>query len=389
MGTGFMKYMGSKRYMLNNGLGKLICDQAKQSQRIVDLFCGASSVTWFVAEKTNKPVLAVDLQLYAVTLAQAVIERNVPLKPESLMVGWLTKVKADRNESLLWQDATLIGKETTDIKKLVEEARILCQELSAIGPTWNAYGGYYFSPGQALTFDYMIKCLPKDEPERSVCLAATIITASKCAAAPGHTAQPFKPTETAGIFLREAWSRDPLLICEKALQEICPRYAKVTGKAFVADALDVAYNLCSNDLVIVDPPYSDVHYSRFYHVLETIARGWCSPVNGEGRYPPIIERPQSEFSNRSQSKLALIKLLKTLAEIEANVIFTFPEEKCSNGLSGSMVTEIATTWFDVEEKSIFGRFSTLGGNNTYRAARKSSNELLLFMQPKVKKSTLS
>lgn len=379
-----MKYMGSKRFMLKNGLGELICEQAKSARRIVDLFCGAGSVAWFAAKNTSLPVLAVDLQMYAVILARAVIGRNTPLDPNQFVVEWLNKVEHARVRSQSWHASICLEKSDKNIRDLANEARFLCEKSSTIGPIWGAYGGHYFSPTQALTFDYLLKYLPQDEPQRSVCLAATISAASKCVAAPGHTAQPFQPTETAGIFLLEAWQRDPLLLCERALQEICPRYANVIGEAFVSDALDFASNLRSDDLVIVDPPYSGVQYSRFYHVLETIARGQCSSVSGVGRYPPIIERPQSEFSNKGQSKLALKKLLKALATIETTVLFTFPTEECSNGLSGDIVIEMARTWFDVEEKFIYGRFSTLGGNNTHRASRKSSNELLLLMRPKLR-----
>src|SRR3989339_1009998 len=252
-----MKYMGSKRSMLRNGLGELICQEAKYARRIVDLFCGAGSVAWFAAEKTSRPTLAVDLQTFSAILARAVIGRKCPLDSNKLVEKWLNKVKNIRCAAQLWKEAVILEKSA---KKLVLEARALCKELSRIGPIWNAYGGHYFSPRQALTFDYMLKYLPSSEPERSVCITAIMFAASKCAAAPGHTAQPFQPTPRAEIFILEAWKRDPLLICEKALHEICSRHAIVPGKAFVSDAIDFVKNLRSEDLVFVDPPYSGVQY---------------------------------------------------------------------------------------------------------------------------------
>jgi len=377
-----MKYMGSKRYMLENGLGELICEQARDAHRIVDLFCGAGAVSWFAGENTARKVIAVDLQNYAVTLAGAVIERNVSLDYDQLIIKWLSDFERARARSDLWSAGVSVEKNAKETRELVKKARILCEERLAVGPVWNAYGGHYFSPTQALTFDCMLKCLPHEEPERTVCLAATLISASKCAASPGHTAQPFQPTETAAQFLREAWKRDPLLLCKKALWEICPRHAKIAGEALVSDAIEFAKNLHSDDLVIVDPPYSGVQYSRFYHVLETMALGYCNSVEGVGRYPPIEERPQSAFSNKSQSKSVLTELLSTLARVGATVIFTFPAGECTNGLSGNIVTETACVWYDVEKKLVNGRFSTLGGNNTYRASRNSSSELLLLMRPK-------
>jgi len=378
-----MKYMGSKRRMLRDGLGDLICNQAQYAPRIVDLFCGAGSVAWYAAQNTTVPVVAVDLQTYAVVMARAVIARNSSLDPDQLKRRWLSKAKRARSKSRLFRAATVLQEDNKVIDKLVQESRALCQkEPSKVGPVWGAYGGYYFSPTQALTFDYMLKHLPTDEPERSVCLAAVISAASMCAAAPGHTAQPFRPTRTAEPYIREAWGRDPFVYCRKALKEICPQYAKVSGEVFIADAIEFATSLKPSDLVIVDPPYSGVQYSRFYHVLETIARGHCSPVSGAGRYPPMSERPQSDFSKKSQSKLALQRLLKALSTAGATVIFTFPAGDCSNGLSGQLVIDMARMWFDVEVRHVSGQFSTLGGNNSRRASRKPSSELLLLMQPR-------
>jgi adenine-specific DNA-methyltransferase len=383
-----MKYMGSKRRMLRDGLGDLICDQAQYALRIVDLFCGAGSVAWYAAQNTTVPVVAVDLQAYAVVMARAVIARNSSLDPDQLKRKWLSKAKRARSRSRLFRTATVLQEDNKDIDKLVQEARALCQkEPSRVGPVWGAYGGYYFNPTQALTFDYMLKHLPTEEPERSVCLAATISAASTCAAAPGHTAQPFRPTRTAEPYIREAWGRDPFVYCWKALKEICPQHAKVSGEVFIADAIEFAAGLKSSDLVIVDPPYSGVQYSRFYHVLETIARGYCSPVSGAGRYPLMSERPQSNFSKKSQSQLALERLLNALSTAGAKVIFTFPAGECSNGLSGQIVINTARTWFDVEERLIGGQFSTLGGNNNHRASRKPSSELLLLLWPKVQRNS--
>lgn len=377
-----MKYMGSKRFLLKNGLGELITSRAQYARRIVDLFCGAGSVAWFAAEKTMLPVLAVDLQTYAVILAQAVIGRDTPLDPENLEGMWLDKVKRTRVAAPLWQAAVSLEESATNIQELVREARALCGNRSTVGPVWNAYGGHYFSPTQALTFDHLLKHLPMNQPERAVCLAATVSAASRCAAAPGHTAQPFQPTETARKFLSEAWKRDPLAIAKLILSDICPRHAKVIGTSLVADAFDVVASLRADDLVIVDPPYSGVHYSRFYHVLETIARGNCGSVTGIGRYPPASDRPQSSFSVASQSRHALEKLLSSLAVTGATVIFTFPAGECSNGLSGRIVSSMARNWYEVEEKLVNGQFSTLGGNNSHRAARTVSSELVLLMQPR-------
>ena len=378
-----MKYMGSKRRMLENGLGQLLCEQAGRATRVVDLFCGAGSVSWYAAENTELPVLAIDLQVYAAAMALSVIGRDKPLDASQLGKKWISNVKRHRSRSLLFKRSRELEGGNEDSVSLVNAARVLCsQSASRVRPIWSAYGGYYFSPSQALTFDYMLRYLPTEEPERWVCLAAAISAASMCAASPGHTAQPFRPTEGASRFILEAWSRDPLQYCQRALDDIGPRHAQVRGAAVVGDAATVVESLGPDDLVVIDPPYSGVQYSRFYHVLETMARGQCSGVSGAGRYPPFAERPQSDFSKKSTSRAALKKLFEGLSAAGSTVIVTFPAGECSNGLSGEMVTRMARSWFSVDRRVVSGQFSTLGGNHAHRAPRKPSSELMLLLRPK-------
>lgn len=379
-----MKYMGSKRSMLKNGLGDLLLEQAILFDRFIDLFAGGSFVSWFVAERIAKPVLAVDLQKYSTILCEAVISRTESLDAEVLNKKWIAEAKRKRNASYLWKKAKHFSNEAIEIRAYVEQARTLCEIKSLIGPIWNAYGGHYFSPTQALTFDYLLDNLPKENEERVVCLAACIAAASECVASPGHTAQPFQPTEGAGKYILESWRQDPLERSKNNLELLCPKFAKAYGCVITGDAQSVISQLNSKDLVFIDPPYSGVQYSRFYHVLETIAR--CNKqisVSGVGRYPALEERPQSKFSNISQAKDALKLILKGIAEKGSTIIFTFPSGDSSNGLSGDYIKTVASEWFLVEDKNtIEGQFSSLGGNNGNRKARNKSSELILLLRPK-------
>jgi hypothetical protein len=162
----------------------------------------------------------------------------------------------------------------------------------------------------------------------------------------------------------------------------------VKGYAAVGDAIDVAAKLGERDLTFVDPPYSGVHYSRFYHVLETIAVGQCGEVSGTGRYPARALRPRSSYSVRSESKAALDALLKQIAERGASAVLTFPSHACSNGLSGDIVRDLAAQHFRISKQLVKSRFSSLGGTGvrregiSSRSPRASADELLLVLKPK-------
>jgi hypothetical protein len=144
----------------------------------------------------------------------------------------------------------------------------------------------------------------------------------------------------------------------------------------------LAADLGDGDLAFLDPPYSGVHYSRFYHVLETITTHDPFSVSGAGRYPPRELRPRSNYSVQTTSREALTVLLKTLSSVGSSAIVTFPAGHASNGLSGRMVKEIAGQFFRIKSTKITSRFSTLGGNLKNRDARQQSDELILTLTPR-------
>jgi len=375
-----MKYMGSKRALLRNGLGSLLLSDASGASRFVDLFAGTGVVSAHVARQCAIPVLAVDLQQYSAALSGAVLLRTRPVDPTRLRIDWLDRAaRATRRSHKARRGAE---DWTVASARHIEAARIVCSEPSHVGPIWNAYGGHYYSPLQALTFDYMLKFLPTEPASRALCMAATLQAASRCAASPGHTAQPFQPTANALPSIRDAWTRDPIQIAAEALGDVAKLFALRKGRTLVANANTVAAKLRPTDLVFLDPPYSAAQYSRFYHVLETMAVGRCGVVSGAGRYPPIEERPLSDYSLKSGALSAVRDLLERIASSGSRAIMTFPQHPSSNGLSGEEILRIARSRFSVDVHQVASRFSTMGGNGALRASRHRSSELILAMSPK-------
>jgi adenine-specific DNA-methyltransferase len=377
-----MKYMGSKRAMLTNGLGKILKAETANSRCFADLFVGSGAVSWFIAQNTGCRVLAADLQLFAVSLAEAVISRDKTVNAGLVWKEWSREASEKNRRNHLFREAGEFDgiKWEKARRRSVTRAREICADSHR--PITRAYGGHYFSPKQALVLDALRSALPTDRATRSVALAALISAASECAAAPGHTAQPFQPTSKGAQFLFEAWRRDVSSRVKAALERICPMYARAAGRAIVSDAETVAEKLKKGDVAFLDPPYSGVHYSRFYHVLETVARGTRSDIDGVGRYPPPIERPKSEFSMKSTSEDALDRLLSKLAARDVRTILTFPAEETSNGLSGLAVEKVAKEYFKSSKVVVNGRFSTLGGNLQNRKARIPAYEIILVLTPR-------
>ena len=367
--------------MLGNGLGEALHRSLQNAERVFDLFTGSAAVAWHVAEHYDKEVIACDLQRYSSVLAAAVVERTYAIADLTWLDAWMSNAAAHLREREDWQSIE-------EHQRTLGSTAVLCAAQAARSfdfgdqyPISQAYCGYYFSPWQAAWIDALRACLPLEDALRLVSLAALIQAASRCAAAPGHTAQPFKPNETAGPFLVEAWRRDLPAIVRSRVADLAPRHSRVHGKAHCADALAIAKTVERGDLVFVDPPYSGVHYSRFYHVLESVAKGVVGDVTGAGRYPSRDKRPSSDFSVQTRSSGAFDTLLATLAGRGASVIITFPAGNASNGLSGDDVKAIAASHFEIAEEKVSSRFSTLGGDKKHRAARKDADELILTLSP--------
>lgn len=364
--------------MLRNGLGKLIDAELGRSGRFVDLFAGSGAVAAHVASRYSVPVSAFDIQAYSVAVTSALISRSYVLDSAPIWDGWLARANA-------YYASMSPPQHTVNNREEVLSIRDWCADQPY--PITQAYGGYYFSASQALWFDAFRSTVPISEEENCTAVAALIEAASHCVAAPGHTAQPFQPTPTAWKFLIEAWNRDPIAYIRRSFYDLCLAKANVAGVASIRDANDAATDLMPTDLVFIDPPYSGVHYSRFYHVLETIAQGECGEVTGVGRYPDPSRRPKSRYSLKGQSASALKELLSSIAQAGATGILTFPDHTCSNGLSGQHVRELAREYFAVDDLYVNSVFSTLGGHSLQREvdgsrqARQTASEMMLVLRP--------
>lgn len=375
-----MKYMGSKRSMLAGGLGDILASNVARADRFVDLFTGSGSVACYVGENFDVPVVATDLQHYAAALARAVIGRNCTLNFDTWAPGWIANAvyRAEKIEDGLRAAALQSRLRLDRLDAQARQARKLC--AASESPFVRAYGGWYFSPWQAVLLDSLRQSVEPGAVWEDVAVAAVIQTASRCVASPGHTAQPFKSNTRAAPFLLESWVKDIVAHVSVSANELCHRHARTVGHAYIGSANDVAATLSERDLAFVDPPYSSVHYSRFYHVLESLARGCVGEVSGTGRYPAPQDRPSSLYSIPTKAEDALSSLLDTIADAGATAVITFPAAQASNRLSGERIKELAVPRFKIREDRFLSRFSTLGGDQKHRNARQDTEEMILTLR---------
>lgn len=377
-----MKYMGSKAALLQGPLGNLVLTEAAQAERFVDLFSGSGSVGNTVAEQLEVPVLSADLQHYSQILSAAIIERTERLVDSVEIEGWLASARThlEADEAYLRVEAT---RETLS-KQDVLSTRVWSSADGVGGFITRHYGGHYFSHKQAMTLDRLFTTMPEAGSARTLAYATLLRAASVCAAAPGHTAQPFQPTATLLPFIQKAWSRDVAAEVERGVDIMGNRHARVQGRAVVSDAHELARQLNEGDLVFCDPPYSSVQYSRFYHVLEGIARGGWAKVTGAGRAPSLADRSSSVFSRRGSATQSFSDLLQALRSRECQVIVTFPDAEASNGLSSDAIVEMASESWHVTTTLVDSTHSTLGGRTDEggRGGRRKLQEAVMVLRPR-------
>jgi len=387
-----MKYMGHKGRILQE-ISDQVARFTRDANTLCDAFCGSAAVAWDLAEKFDKPILAGDLQSFATARAAAIVTRTEPIADFEFVDRWFARAR------ILIAEATaghrippspppeLKGQVLAPRNAILRSRHYVATTLTRIlrrtekpWPITLAYGGYYFSIDQALGLDALRSTLPKDRPLRAVALSALIGAASKCSASPGHTAQPLGIKRDSLPHVIDAWNRSIFDSVRNEIEDIAPRHARVQGGTEVGPWEQLLNRLAPGDVAFCDPPYSDVQYSRFYHVLETLSRGKLVEVSGSGRNPPFSERPASDFSRKSKAKDEVDKLISAAAEREIRLIITFPVSVQSNGLMAYTFVRKARQYFSkVDDNQVTSVFSSLGGNGEVgsRPAREKRVERII------------
>lgn len=203
------------------------------------------------------------------------------------------------------------------------------------------YANGYFGIAQSITIDslrYAIDMtfpadsgLDEDQVLRNVCLSAMMYAASYCVAAPGHFAQflSFDPKKESGY----------QAIFHHRMQSFLDRFGdKVQGiyeqlepspyknECYCLDYREILANdaiMDEVDLVYADPPYTSVHYSRFYHILETLVRYDYPESLYIGRYRN--DRHQSGFCQKSNVETEFRHLIGSLSQRHKTLVISYPD----------------------------------------------------------------
>lgn len=238
------------------------------------------------------------------------------------------------------------------------------------------FGGVYFSFRQAAALDAILTAAAASEEQmRDPLLAAALSTASQLVNTVGKQfAQPLRPRNKAGEIkpdLTKIVQRDRSADTFDAYRIWLGRYAALPRaigepRALRLDYLDALQgdaNDCS--VLYADPPYTRDHYSRFYHVLETmclrddpsisrVTKGGTRTVS-RGSYRE--ERHQSPFCIRSAAPAAFKALFEAARRRDLPLVLSYSPHEAGDGthprvVSISQIMEIARSSYERVELAV-------------------------------------
>jgi adenine-specific DNA-methyltransferase len=356
-----IRYMGNK-----HDVAPVVADlvQRRQGDRpFLDLFCGMCSVGGAVA-RTGHRVIGNDVQRFAALVARCLIAtpESPPLHDDLVKVLTPSRLSNERKllarfaDEIAYEDRVVYGHDASGYRRAYGRWRHaandehLAAELAAIAAGDDAcpyrlatlsFAWGYFGLRQAIVIDSIRFAIDHARRTRLLtdaganwALVALLQAASCASASPGHFAQYLRSASNEGFvrivrqrrrdiweqFLLEASRLEPYGSCEW----------RGGNAVFEADALNIWPKLdelqLRDAIVYADPPYSKDHYSRYYHVLETLTRYDHPRAVGKGRYRP--DRFATPFSLKTGVQDAMDSLCKSVAERGWMLILSYP----SNGL---------------------------------------------------------
>lgn len=373
-------YLGSKLRLLDDITGA-IDEIADGGDRVCDLFAGSGTVTAALA--ASRSVTAVDIQEYSRVLCSALLRQH-PIARKLLEDA--ASSQSDLLSELLSALAPIIEYEHECVTSAVAGRPDALSELLDYGSIFafhqivlpvdcsrgflramngayqrlahrglaqgpssvmtRYYGGVYFSYIQAAHLDALLVAADSARrSDRDSILAVALSTASDVVNTVGkHFAQPVRLRKRSGALkghLVEKVRREREVDAATVARRWADRYAAIPERRGDNRALRLDFaeflqtDARTHRVIYADPPYTRDHYSRYYHVLETMARRDEPQLTGSnlerlrvsrGLYR--AERYQSPFCIKSRAPAAFAALFAQCRRLRTPLVLSYsPYEK--------------------------------------------------------------
>lgn len=335
-------YLGSK-LRLTDSICEYIADLSDGP--VCDLFSGSGTVS--LALSKSHDVLAADIQEYSRVLCTALLQpSSISDQDVAHLLARAERYQAESErciEPLLEYERIAMRKADSRpelLADLVDHGSLMGGEVSGpLGAAVTAtkrrlkkagsslmatryFGGRYFSFQQAIFIDSIL-----NENAGATYSAALLSTASEIVNSIGKQfAQPMRPRRSDGsvkLHLIRQMCRDRTQNATEVFTAWLARYRAIRQsrphRVVRGDYREVLKSAQDIAVIYADPPYTRDHYSRFYHVLETLCLQDWPEVTSTFETGPVSrglyrsERHQSPFCIKSQAPGAFAELF-TLAD---------------------------------------------------------------------------
>ena len=323
----------------------------------------------------------------------AIESKNLEILTCILEHGSLEVFTIEHNISYLSDYLCIVSKHLED-KNLNDEKSLISRY----------YGGVYFSYKQAVEIDIILEGIHKfvSEDNRDLFLAALLSTASDVVNTVGkHFAQPIKARDSKGDIKKTVYNKavkDKTIDVVNLYREWLIKYKNLNKSDYQHITLQSDFEKCLKELpenvvtVYADPPYTRDHYSRYYHVLETLTlrdtpkistvtiHGSTHVSNGiyrENRY-------QSPFCIKSKAPDAFRKMFELISTSGRNLLLSYSpydETKKSHPRVVTMqqLISLAKEYFNNVETISAGSFKHNKLNSTEHFLEASDEAELLII----------
>ena len=398
-----INYLGSKLRMLP-AIVEAVEKVSLPGDTVCDLFSGSGVVASALGR--SRPVVAADIQEYSRVLSSALLNPVQELK--DVQDGQKSKLCLDllsATEPLSsYEDKCIQRARLGDIEPLADfitncsliayvsgdpfeggidlgealeeairrlEAVQLSKSSSTITLRW--FGGTYFSFRQAVQIDAVVNSVFQAPVEaRDFLLAVALSSVSEIVNTHGkHFAQPLRLTDRKGQFKPNSIPKitgDRSLDFASVYRKWLRNYntipsARFNHRAMRGDYKEILDKLPSDVAVVyADPPYTRDHYSRYYHVLETLClrqeqRPSRVNIGGKVRISRGLygdDRHQSPFCIPSKAAAAFSELFERVSAKRLPLIFSYspyPENQVARPrlLTIDELTTLASNYFGTVE----------------------------------------
>lgn len=385
-----LNYQGSKRNLTDFIVDNILVETPKEGA-VLDIFSGSGMVAY--ALKGHVKVYSNDIEAYSQVISEALLSNTNEFN--FVEIDFFIRKKYEENFGLQYskicdfikeEDSLIQGNDVVGLLAFygnyptvwnnlfssLIESKLNVSRLRSISGLFvlftTYFAGSYFGIRQALEIDSLVYAIKQCENEKVIPLlySSLYFAMKECIfSKDGHMAQPLN-IEKNFKKLRKIRNKSIYDSFNKKFREFFSGYFDNSlndGRSFKRDFNDLINKDFPKDvkLIYADPPYTDMQYSRYYHLLNVVTDyNYPELVEHKGSYTKGLYtegRNVSSLSHKSYALKGMEVLMHFCMENKIKLIisFAYPRDcnlQCNNRYVFSIddLIDVAKRKFDGKVK---------------------------------------